>query len=116
MMNNTPSGVKMQGTSNQPLKNYMASLNTISSLVCIRTNHLAIKRKLLLKIGELEIWLLCMHGDRGVCHPLLTWCLNRAWSMILQPILHTCTEEACEDRLFCGGKIQLKHMHLLLKE
>ena len=28
-----------------------------------------------------------------------SWCLNRAWSMILQPILHTSTEEACEDRL-----------------
>jgi len=26
MTNNTPSGVKKQGTSNQPLKNYMASL------------------------------------------------------------------------------------------
>ena len=46
---------------------------------------------------------------RGVCHPLMTRCLNRAWSMILQPILLTCTEEACEDRLLCDGKIQLKH-------
>jgi len=35
------------------------------------------------------------------------------WSMILQPILHTSTEEACEGRLNCcsviDGKLQLKH-------
>ena len=41
-----------------------------------------------------------VHGDRkSVYHPSLTRCLNRAWSIILQPILHTSTEEAYEDRL-----------------
>ena len=42
-----------------------------------------------------------VHEDReSLCHPLLTdRCLNRAWSMILKPILHTSTEEAYENRL-----------------
>ena len=35
----------------------------------------------------------------GLWHPLLTQCLKRAWSVILQPTLHTSTEEAYEDRL-----------------
>ena len=30
------------------------------------------------------------------------------WSTILQPIPHTYTEEACEDRL-ADGKLQFKH-------
>ena len=51
-----------------------------------------------LKFAELEYS--CVHEDReSLCHPWLTWCLNRAWPMILLPILHTTTEEACEDRL-----------------
>ena len=30
-----------------------------------------------------------MHGDReSLFHPLLTQCVNRAWSVILQAILH----------------------------
>jgi len=29
----------------------------------------------------------------------VTWCLGRAWSTILWPILYTSAEEACEDRL-----------------
>jgi len=35
--------------------------------------------------------------------------LNRAWSVILQPILHTSSEEAYEDRFATHGKLQLKH-------
>jgi len=40
-------------------------------------------------------------------------------SVILQPILQTSTEEACEDRLFnfvIDGKLQLKHDLLLNNE
>jgi len=40
-----------------------------------------------------------VHGDWEFLSSLLTWCLNRACSMILQPILHTSIEEAYEDRL-----------------
>ena len=84
-----------RSASNWTLKNYMAFLMPFSSLVCMHTNHLATKSNCYsrLKYGG-------VHGDgESPCHPLLTWCLNRAWSMILQPILHTLTEEACGDRL-----------------
>jgi len=50
----------------------------------------------LLKIAELEM---CTDYRDSVYHPLLTRGWNKAYSMILQPILHTSTEEACEDRL-----------------
>jgi len=60
-------------------------------------NHLAIKQ-LLFKIAELEIRL-CAWRRESLWHPLLTQCLKRSWSMILQPILHTSTEEAYENRL-----------------
>jgi len=46
----------------------------------------------------------CVHEDReSLWHPLLTQCLNRAWSMFLQPILHTSAEDAYEDRLAAFG-------------
>jgi len=62
------------------------------------TNLLATKQ-LLFKIAELENG--CLQEDReSLWHPLLTQCLNRAWSMTLQPILHIyISEEAYEDRL-----------------
>jgi len=48
------------------------------------TNRLLTKQ-LLFKIVELYV-----HEDReSLWHLLLTQCLKRAWSMILQPILHT---------------------------
>jgi len=43
-----------------------------------------------------------VHGDRSKNPP------GRALSMILQPILHTPTEEACEDRLTARSVIDLK--------
>ena len=68
-------------------------------------------RQLLLKIAELELEL-CARRQGEFCHPLLTWCLNRAWLIILQPILHTSTspeEPMRTDLLLCPS------MHLLLK-
>ena len=62
----------------------------------MQANHLATK-KVLFETAELEIQLCAQR--RRVWHPLLTPYVNRAWSMILLPILHTSTEEACEDRL-----------------
>jgi len=76
----------------------MASLAMpFSKLVRMHTNQLE-KIQLSFKIADLTNG--CVHEDReSLFHPLLIWCLNRAWSVVLQPILHTSTEEACEDRL-----------------
>jgi len=77
----------------------MASFATpFPSLVCMHTNHLATKRTYYSRLLNKK-YIGCMETGR-VCHSLLllTRCLNRAWSMILQPILHASTEEACEDR------------------
>jgi len=53
-------------------------------------------KQLLFKIVELEYSCVL----ESLWNPLLTYCVKkRAWLMILQPILHTSTEEACEDRL-----------------
>ena len=54
-----------------------------------------------------------VHGDRSKNPP------GRALSMILQPILHTSTEEACEDRLTARSvidlKLQLKHVPVAIQ-
>ena len=55
--------------------------------VCVLTNYYEV----LFKIAELGIWLVGMETGK-----ILTQCCNRAWSVIIQPILHT-SEEACED-------------------
>jgi len=64
------------------------------------TNHLATKQSLF-KIAELEIRL-CDEDRESLWHPLLSQCLNRAWSITLQPILHTSLRKPMRtDLLLC---------------
>jgi len=53
---------------------------------------------LLLKVAELETWLVCGHWER-LCHPLLTQYLNRCLVSDSSANAAASTEEACEDRL-----------------
>ena len=96
--------------SNQSLKNYTASFVTpFSSLVGMHTNHLAMKRNYYSKLMNLKLWLVCMETGRVF---VIDCRLGVAWSVILQPILHTSTEEAYEDRLvalwYIDGKLQIQ--------
>jgi len=80
------------------------------------------KAKSLLKFAELEIRSVCMETGKlfvWLCQSMLTQCLNRCLGsvIILQPILHMSTEEACEDRLFAALWLMANFnssMHLLL--
>ena len=89
-----------QGTSNQSLKNY--NYGFICDAIFFTCTHVHISlgngTYLLLKVAELEIRLVCMETGRVFVIHCCQY-LNRAWSTILQPILHTSNEEACEDRL-----------------
>jgi len=88
----------------------MASFATpLSSLECIRTNHLAMKcnyySSLLNMFG--------VHGDktdrRSLFHPLLTLCLNRAWSIANIPYIYW---GSLWGQICCSvidGKLQLQH-------
>ena len=95
--------------SSSKLKNHGFISNTFSKLVRMRTNHLVTKQ-LLFKIAEKYG---CVHEDReSLWHPLLTQCLNRAWSIILQPILHTSLRKPIWGQTCCSvidGKFQCKH-------
>ena len=69
MTNNTPSGVKKHHENTEPESRQIARIFQ-------------------------DCWIrntLCMHGDQtdreSLFHKWLTRCLNRAWSMILQPIV-----------------------------
>jgi len=75
----------------------MASLATpFSKIVRMCTNHLATKQ-LLFKIADIRITVVCVKID---LQQLLTQCLKRAWSMILQPILQKSTEEANTAKIY----------------
>ena len=87
-----------RGGSNQSLKNYGFISDAIFKNWCMRTNHLATKQ-LLFKIVELEIRLCARRQGEPLAFIADSVCLKKAWSTILQPILHTSREETCEDRL-----------------
>ena len=79
------------------------------------TKYLATKQSSL-KISELVC--ACMHGDLTVragfvIYILLTWCLDRTWSVILQPILQTLLRKPVPVEahflLLCDGKLRLYH-------
>ena len=100
---------RAKGGSNRSLKNYGLISDAIFKNWRMCTNYLATKQLL----SSLN-YKICVHEDReSLWHPLLIQCLKRAWSRILQSILHTSTEEAYEDRLaalcMIDGELQLKH-------
>ena len=109
MTNNMPSGTKKFHKSIEPechqtakrflLRRTLALLAMpFSKLDEMHTNHLVVKQ-LSFMIVELEIWLCAStQGDLEFWHPFLTQYFKRAWSKILQSILHTSAEEAYEDR------------------
>ena len=97
------------------LQNYIASFVTpFSSFVRMHTDHLEVKQ-LLLKIAELEKWFVCMEAGESFSS-IVDSVFEQAWPMILQPILRTSTEEACEDTR-CSVMANLSSsMYLLLKK
>jgi len=63
-------------------------------------------------------------GEVGATRPPLLDSLTHLSGEVLMPplhpMLHTSTEEACEDKKFCcsviDGKLQLKHAHAATKK
>ena len=69
-----------QGSSNPSLNNYGFICDAFF-FICLHVHKSPSNKTyfFLLKFS-------CVHEDReSLCHPLLTWCSNRAWSTILHP-------------------------------
>ena len=81
-----------RGGLNQWLKNYGFIYNALFFTCMHAHKSLGNEMYLLLKIADLKIQLMCMETGRALSS--IVACLR-----ILQPILHTSTEKASEDRL-----------------